>query len=157
YPRLSPGQTPMVDLTASVPLVPSNGFVEFCEGIVSDAPNTSAGAYQCANVPVTPAPTSSKPGIFRSGFLWLLDVDGNQQLNVPPDRVFPYGGITGDIPINGDWNGDGRSKVGIYRNGLFILDSNGNGVFDAADAVFNLGLGVQAGDVPVVGDWNGDG
>jgi hypothetical protein len=86
-------------------------------------------------------------------------VDGNQQFNQPPDQAFAFGGIAGDIPITGDWNGDGRTKVGIYRpsNGLFILDSNGDEQFDAGDAVYNLGVGTQAGDLPVVGDWNGDG
>jgi len=98
-------------------------------------------------------------GIFRYGYFWILDVDGNGALDIPPDRAFSFGGVPGDIPITGDWNGDGHTKVGIYRpsNGLFILDSNGNGVFDAGDAVYNLGVGTQAGDVPVVGDWNGDG
>ena len=98
-------------------------------------------------------------GIFRFGFFWLLDVDGNQAFNMPPDQAFPFGGIAGDIPITGDWNGDGHTKVGIYRpgNGLFILDSNGNGVFDSGDAVYNLGVGTQPADLPVVGDWNGDG
>ena len=101
----------------------------------------------------------SSVGIFRSGFYWLEDVDGNQQFNQPPDQAFAFGGIAGDIPITGDWNGDGRTKVGVYRpsNGLFILDTNGNQQFDAGDAVYNLGVGSQAGDRPVVGDWNGDG
>ena len=101
----------------------------------------------------------SRVGLFRSGFYWLEDVDGNQQFNQPPDQAFAFGGIAGDIPITGDWNGDGRTKVGIYRpsNGLFILDSNGDQQFDAGDAIYNLGVGTQAGDVPVVGDWNGDG
>jgi hypothetical protein len=97
----------------------------------------------------------SEPGIFRSGFFWLQDVDGNHQWNTPPDKSFAFGGILGDIPITGDWNGDGKTKVGVYRslNGTFILgDENGNILF-----VRNLGVGTQAGDVPVVGDWNGDG
>ncbi len=101
----------------------------------------------------------SRVGVFRSGFYWLEDVDGNQQFNQPPDQAFAFGGVAGDIPITGDWNGDGRTKVGVYRpsNGLFILDTNGNQQFDGGDAVYNLGVGTQAGDVPVVGDWNGDG
>ncbi len=86
-------------------------------------------------------------------------MDGNEQMNIPPDVVFAFGGIPGDIPISGDWTGSGYTRIGIYRpsNGLFILDSNGDGQMDAGDAVFNLGVGMQAGDVPVVGDWNGDG
>jgi hypothetical protein len=105
------------------------------------------------------AAVRSKPGIFRSGFYWLLDTDGNHTWSSPPDLGGAFGGIPGDVPITGDWSGNGYTKVGIYRpsNGLFLLDSNGNGVFDAGDATFNLGVGVQPGDIPVVGDWNGDG
>ncbi len=42
----------------------------------------------------------------------------------------------------------------MFRNGLWILDSNGNGVLDGTDRQFTFG---QAGDIPVVGDWNGTG
>ncbi len=105
------------------------------------------------------AATVSKAGIFRQGFLWVLDADGNERENHPGDYVYAFGGIPGDIPITGDWNGDGHTKIGIYRssNGLWILDTNGNGVIDAGDAVFNLHIGTSPGDIPVVGDWNGDG
>ena len=101
----------------------------------------------------------SNVGVFRQGFLWVLDADGNEQLNSPPDLVVAFGGVPGDIPISGDWNGDGYTKIGIYRpsNGLFILDSNGDGQLDAGDAVFNLHIGTSPGDIPVVGDGNGDG
>jgi hypothetical protein len=119
--------------------------------------NGSAGSLKIA----TPSGTS-KVGIFRGGFFWLLDTDGNRQWDDPPDQAFAYGGIAGDIPITGDWTGDGHTKAGIYRakNGDFILDTNGDEVFDTGDAVHkflqNVG-GPQAGDVPVVGDWNGSG
>ena len=105
------------------------------------------------------AAVKSKPGVFRSGFYWLLDADGNHAWSAPPDLGTAFGGLPGDLPITGDWTGNGYTKVGIYRpsNGLFLLDSNGDGVFDAGDATFNLGVGVQPGDIPVVGDWNGDG
>jgi hypothetical protein len=37
----------------------------------------------------------------------------------------------GDVPVVGDWNGDGRAKVGLFRQGFFwILDYNGDGVFE---------------------------
>lgn len=59
-----------------------------------------------------------------------------------------------DIPVSGDWNGDGYDTVGFYRpnNGSFYLrNSNTPG---AADLVFAFGT---AQDRPVVGDWNEDG
>jgi hypothetical protein len=37
---------------------------------------------------------------------------------------------------------------------LWILDTNGNGRFDASDRQFTFGL---AGDIPLVGDWDGTG
>jgi hypothetical protein len=108
---------------------------------------------------VTQAARTSNVGIFRSGFFWLEDVDGDQQFNTPPDRAFAFGGVQGDIPISGDWNGSGTTKVGVYRpsNGLFVLDYDGDGQFTAADKAYNLGVGIDPTDKPVVGDWNGDG
>src|SRR5262249_7584281 len=35
-------------------------------------------------------PRISNVGIFRSGFFWLQDVDGNRQFNSPPDRAFAF-------------------------------------------------------------------
>jgi hypothetical protein len=101
----------------------------------------------------------SKVGVFRGGFFWLLDVNGDGKFQEPPDRAFGFGGIAGDIPITGDWNGSGRTKAGIYRssNGLFVLDYDGDGRFTNQDRSFSLNIGIQAGDVPVAGDWNGDG
>ncbi len=114
---------------------------------------------QCVGIWSFTTLATAKVGIFRYGYYWLEDVDGNQAFNLPPDRAFAFGGIAGDIQITGDWNGDGHTKVGVYRssNGLFILDTNGDEQFDSGDAVYNLGVGQQAGDIPVVGDWNGDG
>jgi len=64
-----------------------------------------------------------------------------------------YGEAT-DLPIVGDWNGSGTKGIGIFRNGTWILDTNGNGILDASDKEVVFG---QAGDIPVVGDWRGTG
>jgi hypothetical protein len=56
--------------------------------------------------------------------------------------------------VVGDWTGDGISKIGVYRNGKFILDTNNNHKMDADDKVIELG---RPGDRPVAGDWNGTG
>jgi SpoIID/LytB domain protein len=60
-------------------------------------------------------------------------------------------GDPGDVPLVGDWNGDGVDTVGVFRAGVFFL---GNGTGGQADLVFGFG---QAGDQPVSGDWDGDG
>jgi hypothetical protein len=38
-----------------------------------------------------------------------------------------------DIPVTGDWNGYGTEKMGIFRNGVWFLDWNGNYVWDSGD------------------------
>ena len=63
-------------------------------------------------------------------------------------------GQAGDMPVVGDFNGDGVDDIGVYRGGQWIVDIDGNRQIDAKDKVFELG---GAGDKPVVGDWNDDG
>lgn len=61
---------------------------------------------------------------------------------------------SGDLPVSGDWNGDGVDTIGFYRpsNGSFYLrNSNSSGL---ADISFPFG---EAEDRPVAGDWNEDG
>ena len=70
------------------------------------------------------------------------------------DHVFQYGSA-GDVPLAGDWNGDGVTNIGLFRAGTWFLDADGNGEWSLGDVyVENLG---GRGDVPVVGDFNGDG
>ena len=46
------------------------------------------------------------------------------------------------------------SKIGVYRDGTWYLDYNGNGAWDAGtDKVYTFGA---IGWSPVLGDWNGD-
>jgi uncharacterized membrane protein len=97
---------------------------------------------------------TSKAGVFREGFQWILDSNGNQRFDTNtkmPDKVFSFGGSPGDAPVVGDWNGDGKSKPAIYRHGLWMVDYNGDGKYRV------IAFGGIAGDVPVAGDWNGDG
>jgi Beta-propeller repeat len=63
-------------------------------------------------------------------------------------------GVPGDVMIAGDWNHSGSIKIGAFHQGLWILDSNGDGNLDSNDRQFTFG---QAGDIPLVGDWDGTG
>jgi hypothetical protein len=83
---------------------------------------------------------------------WFVSLGGADER---PDatRQFLFG-VPGAIPVTGDFNGDGRSDVGVFYRGEWFLDVNGNGRWDDEDLWAQLG---SAEDLPVVGDWNGDG
>lgn len=67
-----------------------------------------------------------------------------------PDAVVEFGGL-GDVPVVGDWNGDGTTTIGVVRGNRWLLrNSNTAG---PADLDFRYG---DPADVPVVGDWNAD-
>ncbi|MBL8852370.1 MAG: hypothetical protein JNK57_00235 [Planctomycetaceae bacterium] len=69
------------------------------------------------------------------------------------DHVFSFG-QEGDVAISGDFNGDGITQIGVFNNGAWTIDSNGDGKLDDRDQPFQFG---QVGDIPVVGDFDGDG
>ena len=54
----------------------------------------------------------------------------------------------------GDFDGDGVTDVGVFWEGEWFIDVNGNGVWDQGDLWAKLG---HDGDLPVTGDWDGDG
>jgi protocatechuate 3,4-dioxygenase beta subunit len=69
------------------------------------------------------------------------------------DHVFFYGAPL-DIPLVGDWNGDGIDTVAVFNGGQWYLDVDGDGKWSEGDLAFTYG---QKGDTPVVGDWDGNG
>ena len=54
--------------------------------------------------------------------------DGNPDLK----NVF---GAPGAVPVYGDFLGDGRTLMGVFVNGEWFIDTNGNGVWDEGDFV----------------------
>jgi hypothetical protein len=86
-----------------------------------------------------------------NGYMYLK----NRLISDFADQDFFYG-TAGDVPIAGDWDGDGIDTPGIYRNvnGVmtFFLINNNTGGF--ADVSFGFG---QPGDLPIAGDWDGNG
>ena len=95
-------------------------------------------------------------GVFRAG-TWYLDYNGNgqwdgcQQDGGQDLCLYNSFGMTGDLPAAGDWNGDGKAKVGVFRAGTWYLDYNGNGQWDGCnvDRCYASSFG-QPGDLPVI-------
>ena len=58
--------------------------------------------------------------------------------------------VSSDVPVVGDWSGNGAAKIGIWRPGScqFIVDMNGNGYY-SSDPVINWGVA----GTPVIGTW----
>jgi hypothetical protein len=81
---------------------------------------------------------------------------GSWQFNVLGKTVSMGGfGREGDIPLTGDFDGNGWSDIGIYRPSttLFILDTDNDGQEDIQVRLSNM----KPDDFPLVGDWNADG
>ena len=94
------------------------------------------GVFRC--------PAISGPGLCS----WIVDANGSL-IWEPSDPVYFFG-LSGDVPVVGNWNGTGPRRIGVYRKGTWIFDSDGNHVFSVNDQLANFGL---PGDKPVVGFW----
>jgi hypothetical protein len=119
---------------------------------------------QPSGVAAQPA-AGSKPAIVHDG-TWYLRASLSTGVAT---STFRYG-RPGDIPVMGDWDGDGDDTVGVVRftgppggpfqYSWFLRDSNGGGAATIAPFVFGDVRFVavdQLGTIPVVGDWDGDG
>jgi PKD repeat protein len=88
-------------------------------------------------------------GIFRNpGGTWYLDYNNTGTV----DKSFHFG-EPGDIPITGDWDGNGIDGIAIFRpsTGYWYFDNNFDG---SVDKSFRYG---GSSDRIIKGDWDGDG
>ena len=71
------------------------------------------------------------------------------------DIVWKQWGLPGDHPMPGDYDGDGRADLMVYRPafGLWFLCSSKTGFNCAQATISQFGL---PGDIPVKGDFDGD-
>jgi hypothetical protein len=109
------------------------------------------------DVPVTSQPGSTGPrttsllAVFRpdQAQFHLANTQGHS-LGVPPISF----GNHDDLPLLGDWNGDGTPSIGTYSvsdHTFRLRNSN-----DAGPPDYVVPFG-GPGDYPIVGDWDGDG
>jgi hypothetical protein len=107
----------------------------------------------------------SKPAIF-DGATWYLR---SSLTSGVATSTFRYG-RPGDLPVMGDWDGDGHDTVGVVRftgpsGGPFtytwyLRNTNSAGPANVTPFVFGDVRFVavdELGTIPVVGDWNDDG
>jgi hypothetical protein len=116
------------------------------ESGLPDLRNQMSGLPKPKNVPPKPLEATSGLRLLRH------TAAGSTRADVI-DHVFRYG-AGAQIPVTGDWSGDGIKNIGVFRDGRWRLDVDGDGRWSENDRVFQYG---QAGDLPVVGDFNGDG
>ncbi len=83
-------------------------------------------------------------------------MNGNRQWDgEPADKIAYFGmGLTDAFPVAADWNNDGATEIGVYKDGTWYMDKSRNwqweGEFTDSSCVFGAGL---AGEVPVAGRW----
>jgi hypothetical protein len=131
-----------------------------------------AGGTASSNYPVTAgAAQATFGGASFDGFLFKVAPQNPETIGVwtPADVRFTLRntnnstvgvnsfqfGLQSDVPICGDWDGDGDKTCGIYRDGNFQLLNVHTGQGQPS-FVFDL-AGAGAGGQPLSGDWDGDG
>lgn len=83
----------------------------------------------------------------------------NSNSSGPADSTVFFGGA-GDVPVAGDWDGNGTVTLGVYRPAHSPLNPSFAGFFlvrnsNSGPDIQSIGFGLE-GDVPLVGDWDGN-
>jgi len=119
-------------------------FDASCTTAVATDNNTRFHDAPCLHVAPRPVPAlmSFRDGVWR----FRRSVSGG-----PSETPFTYG-QAGDVPLVGDWNGDGTVGIGVRRGSTFILRNSASA--GAPDHIFSWG---RATDRVFTGDWNGNG
>ncbi|HLM60238.1 MAG TPA: FG-GAP-like repeat-containing protein, partial [Pyrinomonadaceae bacterium] len=93
------------------------------------------------------------PGAGNFAYFYILNSSDNSF------RAEQFG-ATGDVPMAGDWDGDGKVDLAVYRNSA--VQGGQNYLYYRPTAQPNIdyvtiGFGVAGFDKPVLGDFDGDG
>jgi hypothetical protein len=155
-PTATATQTPTATFTPTYTATATSTFTEtptatFTPTYTATATSTFTPTYTATatstftpTVTNTPVPAVDTIGVFKDG-QWNLRSSNSAG---SPDITALFG-VTGDLPIVGDWNNDGVDTIGLYRNGLYLL-SNSN-TTPAENYSFLFG---NPGDRPIAGKWD---
>ena len=89
----------------------------------------------------------------------------------PKTSKFTFGsktvqfGLNTDIPVIGDWDGDGKDEIGVFRpidddgiSRFYLITRDWDDLPDKAeDADKRIYFGPYPTNIPIAGDWDGDG
>jgi hypothetical protein len=87
---------------------------------------------------------------------WKFDLNDNNSFDgCSIDECDTFGDV-GELPVSGDWNGNGNEEIALFlpKYGTWHLDRNGNGKWDGCTTDKCLGRFGAKGDLPVIGDWD---
>lgn len=87
---------------------------------------------------------------FRMGKSWFLDHDGD----LTYENAFDFGRAS-DVPVTGDWDGDGDDDVGVVRDTEWYLSTDDH-FEDGTHELRCSGFG-NSNHVRLAGDWDNDG
>ena len=124
-----------------------------CLSVVVACVAVAAGSASGAPTPSAPTADvqAAIPGpglpIALQGNTWYV----SDTLGGPATWIFGYG-APGDVPISGDWDGDGTMTPGVVRGNVWFLRNS----MSAGPADITFAYGAVA-DAVVVGDWDGNG
>jgi hypothetical protein len=137
---------------------PADGVFPFSHGYVDiphnfrDIMGTQTSCITCVRIQ-----NFSNPDVTFNGFPTgapqssLESADAAASLNATAFTVANWRAQVDAPWVAVDFDGDGKSDIGIYRNGIWYILHSSDGVLTA------VGLGGAASDIPVSADYDGDG